>query len=84
MGRPDPINTAMPRWLTLLVSVLPGLVTLAAFLVMYLLDARMQIFNLSPKDSFLVVGVGALLVGTILALLITCIALVRALRRAVQ
>ena len=81
MGRPDPLKTALPRWLTVLVSMLPGLGLVAAYLVLYLLNARMHIFNLSVKDSFLVVGVGGVLVGTILSLLIVCIALMRALRR---
>ena len=82
MGRPHPINTVIPRWLTVLVSMLPGLGAVAAFLVLYLLNARIQIFNLSVRDSFLVIAVGGVLVGTILALLILCLALTRALRRA--
>lgn len=61
--------------------MVPGLGLVAGYLVLYLLNARMNIFNLSVKDSFLVVGVGGVLVGTILALLIVCIALIRALRR---
>ena len=82
MGRPDSINTVIPRWLTVLVSMLPGLGAVAAFLVLYLLNARIQIFNLSVRDSFLVIAVGGVLIGTILALLILCLALTRALRRA--
>jgi len=62
--------------------MLPGLGAVAAFLVLYLLNARIQIFNLSVRDSFLVIAVGGVLVGTILALLILCLALTRALRRA--
>jgi hypothetical protein len=84
MARPDPTSKVLPRWVTALVGGLPGLGAVAAFLLLYITDLRLRVFNLSPKDSFLVVGVAGVLVGTILALLIVCIALMRALRRAVR
>ncbi len=70
-----------------LLSVLPGGGTTATLVLLYVLNGRngrIQLFNLSPKDSFLVAVIGAVLVFTVLALLIYCIALMRALRRAVQ
>ena len=82
MRRSDPVNNAIPRWLTILVSVLPAGGTGATILVLGLFGIPIRMFNLSPKDSFLVVFIGAVLVFTVVALLILCLALMRALRQA--
>jgi hypothetical protein len=82
MRRSDPVNNAIPRWLTILVSVLPAGGTGAAILVLGLFGIPIRMFNLSPKDSFLVVFIGAVLIFTVVALLILCLALMRALRQA--
>jgi hypothetical protein len=82
MRRSDPVNNAIPRWLTILVSVLPAGGTAATMLVLGLFGIPIRMFNLSPKDSFLVVGIGAVLIFTVVALLILCLALMRALRQA--
>ncbi len=79
-----PVSKAVPRWITILVSALPAGGTAATLFLLFLLNVRVQIFNLSPKDSFLMASLGALLVFTVLALLILCLALMRALRRALR
>jgi hypothetical protein len=87
MRRSDPTNNVMPRWAVFLVTVLPGLATTATLVLLYVLNGRtgrMPLFNLSAKDSYLVAVVGAVLVSTVVALLIYCIALMRALRRALR
>jgi hypothetical protein len=78
------MSKAVPRWVTVLVSALPAGGTAATYLVLALLDVHLKLFNLSPKDSFLVVGLGLILVFLVLALLILCLALMRALRRALR
>ena len=82
MGRPDPINKAIPRWLTVLVAALPAGGTGVALLLAGILGVQIRVFNLSPRDSGLVAGIGLILVFTVLALLILCIALMRAVGRA--
>ena len=82
MRRSDPVNKAIPRWLTILVSVLPAGGSAAILLVLALFGIPVRMFNLSPKDSFLVVSIGAVLIFTVLALAILCLALMRALRQA--
>ena len=84
MRRSDPTNQVLPRWAMLLVSGLPAGGTAVTFILASLLDVRIKLFNLSPRDSDLVAGIGLVLLFTVLALLIDCIALMRALRRAVQ
>ena len=84
MRRSDPTNNVMPPWATYLVSALPAGGATATLALLYGLNGRIQLFNLAPKDSFLVAAIGAVLVFTILALLIYCMALMRALRRAVR
>ena len=80
----DPMNNVVPRWVLLLVSVLPAGGTAVTFILASLLDVHIKLFNLSPRDTGLVAGLGLILVFTILALLIYCIALIRALRRVVR
>ena len=84
MNRSDPINKGVPRWITVLVSVLPAGGPSATFLALFILNVRPRLFNLSPKDSFLVAGIGLILLFTVLALLILCLALMGALRRALR
>ena len=84
MRRSDPTNNVMPRWATFLVTALPGLGTGVTLILLNLFDVRITPFNLSPRDGGLVVDIGLLLVFLILALLIYCMALMRALRRAVR
>jgi uncharacterized integral membrane protein len=87
MRRSDPTNNVLPRWATILLGALPGGGTTATLVVLAVINSRngrIQLFNLSPKDTFLVAVLGAVLVSSILGLLIYCIALMRALRRAVQ
>ena len=84
MRRSDPTNNVMPPWAMYLVGALPAGGTAAILILAYLLGVRLTLFNLSPKDTYLVAVIGAVLVFTILGLLIYCIALMRALRRAVQ
>lgn len=83
MRRSDPTNNFLPRW----AWFLPGLGWTATLVLLYVLNGRtgqIHLFNLSPKDSFLVAWIGDVLVWTVIGLLIYCIALMRALRRAVQ
>jgi len=84
MRRSDPTNNVLPRWATFLVSGLPAGGTAATFILVSLLDVRIKLFNLSPRDTGLVAGIGLVLIFTVLALLIYCIALMRALRRALR
>jgi len=80
----DPTNNVMPRWVMLLVSVLPAGGTAITFILASLLDVHIKLFNLSPRDTALVAGLGLILVFTVAGLLIYCIALIRALRRVVR
>jgi len=82
MRRSDPVNNAIPRWLTILVSLLPGVGSGATLLVFGLFGIPIRMFNLSPKDSLLVVSIGAVLIFTLVAMLILSLALMRALRQA--
>jgi hypothetical protein len=84
MRRSDPFSKVVPRWVTILLPALPSGGTTATLALLYLLNGRIQLFNLSPKDSFLVAAIGTILVFTVLGLLIYCIALMRALRRALR
>jgi hypothetical protein len=68
----------------ILLPALPGGGTAATLVLLDVVNGRIQLFNLSPKDTFLVAVIGAVLVFTVLGLLIYCIALMRALRRAVR
>jgi hypothetical protein len=83
MRRSDPTNNVMPKWAMFLISVLPASGTSVTFILASVLDVRIKLFNLSPRDTDLVAALGLILVFTILGLLIYCIALMRALRRAV-
>jgi hypothetical protein len=71
-------RAAIPRWLGGLIGALPGLAVLVALLVMAS-TGHNQIFNLSPRDTFLVVGLIAVLTGLVLALLTICVVLIRAM-----
>jgi uncharacterized protein (DUF3084 family) len=87
MRKFDPTNNVLPRWAMFLVVALPGVGTAATLVLLNVLDGgfgRIRLFNLSPKDTYLVAVIGAVLVSTVLGLLIYCLALMRALRRAVQ
>jgi hypothetical protein len=88
MRRSDPTNNVLPRWAAIiLLPALPGGGAIATLVLLAFLNSRngrVQLFNLSPKDTYLVAVIGAVLVFTILGLMIYCIALMRALRRAVQ
>jgi uncharacterized integral membrane protein len=88
MRRSDPTNNVLPRWATiLLLPALPGGGAVATLLLLAVINSRsgrVQLFNLSPKDTYLVAVIGAVLIFTISGLLIYCVALMRALRRAVQ
>jgi hypothetical protein len=83
MRRSDPTNNVLPRWAMFLVIALPAGGTSVIFILASLLDVRIKLFNLSPRDTALVAALGLILVFTILGLLIHIIALMRALRRAV-
>jgi len=39
-----------------------------------------RIFNLSTRDSFLIAGIGSVLIGLVLSLSILCVILLRAMR----
>ena len=78
MANPAGRRAAIPRWLAGLVGGLPGLAVIVAFLVMASTGHK-QIFNLSPRDTFLVVGLIAVLTGLVLALLTICVVLIRAM-----
>ena len=58
MNRSHPINNVVPRWITVLVSALPAGGLSATFSVLFILNVRPRLFNLSPKDRFLVGGIG--------------------------
>jgi len=70
---------ALPRWVSGLLGGLPGLAVVATLLVMSF-TGRNQIFNLSPRNSFLVAVIGSVLLGLVLSLSILCIILIRAAR----
>lgn len=74
------MTEAIPRWVAVLVGALPGLGWIASLVLVYAL--RVRVLNLSLRDSLLIVSIGGILASSILALLIICIALMRALRRA--
>jgi hypothetical protein len=84
MRRSDPTNEVLPRWAMFVVSGLPAGGTAVTLILLSVFDVQIKLFNLSPKDSGLVGGIGLVLVFTVLALLIYCIALMRALRRALR
>ena len=87
MRRSDPAGNVLPRWAMFLITMLPAAGMAATLVLLDVLNGgfgRIRLFNLSPKDTYLVAVIGSVLVSTILALLIVCIALMRALRRAVQ
>jgi hypothetical protein len=67
-----------------LVTVLPAGGTALTLILLSIFDVQIKLFNLSSKDSGLVGGIGLILVFTVIALLINCIALMRALRRALR
>src|SRR5438046_9921622 len=81
MANPAGRRAAIPRWLAGLVGALPGLAVIVAFLVMASTGHR-HIFNLSPRDTFLVVGLNALLIGLVLSLLTVCLRLIRTMGEA--
>jgi len=54
---------------------------IVAFLVMASTGHR-HIFNLSPRDTFLVVGLIAVLIGLVLSLLTVCLVLIRTMGEA--
>ena len=69
MRRSDPTNNVLPRW----AWFLPGLGWTATLVLLYVLNGRtgqIRLFNLSPKDSFLVAVIGTVLVWTVVGLLI--------------
>jgi len=76
----DPVSKLLPRWALFLVTALPGLATAVLFLLLGLTDHLPQIFNLSIRDSMLVLGIGSVLVFTIVSLTILSLVLSRALR----
>jgi len=81
MVNPAGRRAAIPRWLAGLVGALPGLAVIVAFLVMASTGHR-HIFNLSPRDTFLVVGLIAVLIGLVLSLLTVCLVLIRTMDKA--
>jgi len=80
----DPTNNVLPRWAILLISGLPAGGTAITFILASLLDVRIKLFNLTPRDTALVAALGLILVFTVAGLLIYCIALMQALRRVVR
>ena len=81
MANPAGRRAAIPRWLAGLVGALPGLAVIVAFLVMAS-TGHTHIFNLSPRDTFLVVGLIAVLIGLVLSLLTICLVLIQATAKA--
>jgi hypothetical protein len=79
MGSQDRMNKAVPRWLWGLLGGLPGLAVVAMLLVMGFTGPN-RIFNLSTRDSFLIAGIGSVLIGLVLSLSILCVILLRAMR----
>lgn len=80
MGDRDRMSKVLPRWGVGLLAALPALGA-AITEILFSLTGHQQLFNLSPKDTFLVVGIGSGLVFIILDLAILCAALTSALRR---
>jgi len=70
---------ALPRWLSGLLGGIPGLAVVATLLVMGL-TGHHHLFNLSTRDSFLVAGIGSVLIGLVLSLFIICMILIRSMR----
>jgi hypothetical protein len=80
METPMPPVQVLPRWLSGVVGGLPAGVAAASWIVIGVIGGPPRIFGMTPKDSELVVGLGALLIGLVISLLILCVAQARALK----
>jgi hypothetical protein len=78
-GHPKADRECASPWVSGLLGGLPGLAAVATLVVMSF-TGRNQIFNLSPRDSYLVAGIGSVLIGMVLSLSVLCIILIRAMR----
>jgi branched-subunit amino acid transport protein len=79
MATQNRVRKALPRWVSGILGGLPGLAAVLTLVVMNF-TGRNQIFNLSARDSYLVAGIGSVLVGTVLSLSVLCIILIGRLR----
>jgi hypothetical protein len=80
METPMPTVRVLPRWLGGVVGGLPAAVVAACLIVISAIGGTPRIFGMTPRDSLLVIGLGAVLIGLVISLLIVCVAQARALK----